>query len=491
MSLVHRVLPPAPFATLDEYVKAGGGRGLEVARQVEPVALIDEVEAAGLRGRGGAGFPTGVKWRTVAANRSDVEPTTVVVNAAEGEPGTFKDRMLLRMNPYEVIEGAVIAAIAVGATTVLIATKARFATEVARLRSAIAEMRGAGWLDVPVEVFEGPEEYLYGEETALLESLDGRPPFPRIAPPFRRGVDEVVESPRDLGTDSGLSAHVEMAGAGAGDPAAPTLVDNVETLANVPKIIARGKDWFRTEGTDESPGTIVATVTGGVAHAGVGEVLLGTPLREVIELVGGGPGPERQIKAVLTGVSNTALTADQLDTPVSYEAFRAAGSWLGSASFIVLDDESDMVAVAAGVSRFLAVESCGQCEPCKLDGLELADKLAALAGNRASEADVVEIRRRVDTVADRARCSLATQHQAVVGSILLNFDGEVRAHLAHSAEPVAAMTVTELRDLDEGGARWDDGHVNKQPDWSYDDEWSGKVPADLLADRRGPDADDY
>jgi NADH-quinone oxidoreductase subunit F len=491
MSLVHRVLPPTAFATLDEYVKAGGGRGLEVAREVEPAALIDEVEAAGLRGRGGAGFPTGVKWRTVAANRSDVDPTTVVVNAAEGEPGTFKDRTLLRMNPYEVIEGAVIAARAVGATSVIVATKARFATEVTRLRAAIAEMQAAGWLDVPVQVFEGPEEYLYGEETALLESLDGRPPFPRIAPPFRRGVDEVVESPSDLGTDSGLSAHVEMAGAGPGDPAAPTLVDNVETLANVPKIIARGKDWFRTEGTDESPGTIVATVTGGVAHAGVGEVLLGTPLREVIELLGGGPGPEREIKAVLTGVSNTVLTGDQLDTPLSYEAFRAAGSWLGSASFIVLDDESDMVAVAAGVSRFLAVESCGQCEPCKLDGLELADKLSALAGNRANEADVVEIRRRVDTVADRARCSLATQHQLVLGSILLNFDGEVRAHLSHTAEPVPPMTVTELRDIDDGGARWDDGHVRKQPDWSYDAEWSGKVPADVMADRRGPDADDY
>jgi len=491
MSLVHRVLPPSAFATLDDYVKAGGGRGLEVAREVEPAALIDEVEAAGLRGRGGAGFPTGVKWRTVAANRSEVEPTTVVVNAAEGEPGTFKDRTLMRMNPYEVIEGAVIAARAVRATGVLIATKARFTTEVTRLRAAIAEMEAAGWLDVPVDVFEGPEEYLYGEETALLESIDGRPPFPRIAPPFRRGVDEVVETAADATSDSGLSAHVEMAGAGAGDPAPPTLVDNVETLANVPKIIARGKDWFRTEGTDESPGTIVATVTGGVTRAAVGEVLMGTPLREVIELVGGGPGPEREIKAVLTGVSNTVLTGAQLDTPVSYEGFRAVGSWLGSASFIVLDDEADMVAVAAGVSRFLAVESCGQCEPCKLDGLELADKLAALAGNRANDADVTEIRRRVDTVGDRARCSLAAQHQAVVGSILLNFDGEVRTHLARTAEPVAPMTVTELRDLDDGGARWDEGHVRKQPDWTYDAEWSGKVPADVMADRRGPDADDY
>ncbi len=484
MSLVHRVLPPQPFATLDAYVKAGGGRGLEVAREVEPVALIDEVEAAGLRGRGGAGFPTGVKWRTVAANRSDFEPATVVVNAAEGEPGTFKDRTLLRYNPYEVIEGAVIAAIAVGATSVIVATKARFRTEIDRVRGAIAEMDAAGWLGtVTVSVFEGPEEYLYGEETALLEAIDGRPPFPRIAPPFRRGVDEVVESPSDLGTESGLSAHVEMAGPDGDEPAPPTLVDNVETLANVAKIIARGKDWFRTEGTDGSPGTIVATVTGGVAHAGVGEVLLGTPLRDVIELVGGGPGPEREIKAVLTGVSNTVLGPEQLDTPVSYEAFRDGGSWLGSASFIVLDDESDMVAVAAGVSRFLAVESCGQCEPCKLDGLELADKLDKLAGNRANSADLAAIRRRVDTVADRARCSLATQHQAVIGSILARFDGEVQAHLDHSAEPVGALTITELREIDESGvARWDEDHVRKQPDWSYDEEWSGKVPADLLAD---------
>ncbi len=276
MSLVHRVLPPSPFATLDDYLKAGGGRGLEAARQVEPVALIDEVEAAGLRGRGGAGFPTGVKWRTVAANRSTFEPTTVVVNAAEGEPGTLKDRTILRYNPYEVLEGAIIAALAVGATSVIIATKGHFRPEIERLRGAIAEVRAAGWLgDLAIEVFEGPEEYLYGEETALLEAVDGRPPFPRIAPPFRRGVDEVVEAPSDLGTDSGLSAHVEMAGPDGEEAAPPTLVDNVETLANVPKIIARGKDWFRTEGTEQSPGTIVATVTGSTSQSGVGEVHVG------------------------------------------------------------------------------------------------------------------------------------------------------------------------------------------------------------------------
>jgi NADH-quinone oxidoreductase subunit F len=426
MSIVHRVLPTHAFATLDDYVKAGGGRGIEVARQVEPVALIDEVEAAGLRGRGGAGFPTGVKWRTVAAYQSSLEPTTVVVNAAEGEPGTFKDRTILRLNPYEVIEGAAIAARAVGATSVIVALKRRFTVEADRVRRAVAEMAAAGWLgDLPVEVFRGPEEYLYGEETALMEVLDGRPPFPRIAPPFRRGVDDVVETKADATSESGLSAHVEMAG--PGEDAAPTLASNVETLANVPKIIARGKDWFRTEGTEQSPGTIVVTVTGDIRRAGVAEVLMGTTLREAIDLISGGPREERTIKAVMSGVSNNVITPDLLDTPLTYEDFRAAGTGLGSASFIVFDDEADMVAVAAGASRFLAIESCGQCEPCKLDGLQLADHLTTLVRNDGAQADLDLVRKRIGTVGDRARCALAGQQQAVVGSILdafgVEFDG--------------------------------------------------------------------
>jgi NADH:ubiquinone oxidoreductase subunit F (NADH-binding) len=491
MTLVHRVLPPHPYEDLAAYEKAGGGRGLANARQVEPVALIDEVEAAGLRGRGGAGFPTGVKWRTVAENRASVMRTTVVVNAAEGEPGTFKDRTLLRYNPYEVLEGALIAAKAVGADRVIVATKRRFEDEAPRVRGAIAEMAKAGWLDgIEVDIFQGPDEYLYGEETALLEVLDGRPPFPRIAPPFRRGIDEVVEFKADLTSESGLSAHVEMAGAGGDNLAPPTLVDNVETLANVPRIIARGKDWFRTEGTDQSPGTIVCTVTGAVARAGVGEVIMGTPLRDVIELVGGGCVPGRGVKAVMTGVSNTVITADQLDTPVSYEAFRDIGSWLGSASFIVLDDESDMVAVAAGASRFLAIESCGQCVPCKFDGLELADTLASLGRNNASSRDMALIAKRVDSVADRARCSLATQHQVVVGSILRAFGDEVEAHRTGVAEPVEPLLITELREIDAGGvARWDESHREKQPDWTHGGTWTGAAPADEFIDHRGPEPD--
>src|SRR5438132_7195813 len=305
MPLVHRVLPPQPIASLEEYVTRRGGRGIETATAEDAEAIIDTVEASGLRGRGGAGFPTGRKWRTVRENSSPVFPTTVVVNGAEGEPGTFKDRTIMRLDPYAVVEGALIAARVVEANSVVFGLKRTFVPEVSRLRAAIVEMQRAGWAEgIDLNVFEGPDEYLYGEETALLETLDGRYPFPRIAPPFRRGVTEVVEHADDVGTRSGLSAHVDMAVPGGETGAPPTLVDNVETLANVPRIVSRGADWFRTEGTEESPGTIVCTVTGSTRRAGVGEVLMGTPLRELIDLVGGGPRRGHQIKAVTPGVSS-------------------------------------------------------------------------------------------------------------------------------------------------------------------------------------------
>jgi NADH-quinone oxidoreductase subunit F len=486
MTLVHRVLPPDPMATLDDYITARGGRGLEAARSMTAEAIIAEVEASGLRGRGGGGFPTGRKWRTVVANRSAAQPATVVVNGAEGEPGTFKDRTLLRLDPYRVIEGALIAALAVGADEVVVALKRTFTREVDRVRSAIEEIDAAGWTEgIKVSVFEGPSEYLYGEETALLEALDGRMPFPRIAPPYRRGVDEVVETASDLGTGSGLAAHVELAGPDAGDVAPPTLVNNVETLANVPGIVGRGAAWFRTEGTEESPGTMVCTVTGSTQRHGVGEVLMGTPLSEVIELIGGGPVEGHRVTAVLSGVANTLITEDQLDAPVSYEGLAAIGSGLGSAGFIVFDDTVDVAAVAAGVSRFLAIESCGQCTPCKQDGLALADGLERLCHSEDAAHDLLpDIESRVSTVADEARCYLATQHQVVVNSLLARFPAEVKAHLDGQRKPVAPFLVSELVDIVDGAAVWDEHHLDKQPDWTYDAEWSGSTPVELAADHR-------
>jgi NADH-quinone oxidoreductase subunit F len=486
MTLVHRVLPPEPVRSLDEHLRRRGGRGIEVAREVEPDAIIDEIEAAGLRGRGGAGFPTHIKWRTVRANASAIEPTTVVVNGAEGEPGTFKDRTILLLDPYHVIEGALIAAIAVGADRVVFGLKHSFGDVVTRVRSAVAEVEAAGWCDgIELVVFEGPDEYLYGEETALLETIDGRHPFPRIAPPYRRGVDEVVETEADATSGSGQSSHVEMAGSDDED-APPALVDNVETLANVPGIIARGGSWFRTEGTDESPGTIVCTVTGSVARSGVAEFMMGTPLREVIDTISGGPLPGRSIVAVLPGVSNAFIPADALDAPLSYEGLAAVGSGLGSAGFIVYDDRDDLVAVSAGVSRFLAVESCGQCTPCKQGGLALSGLLDKLSRSAADERDLAAIRERIDTVADGARCFLASQQEVVVGSLFTRFSGLVDDHLARRVDGVEPALVAELVDIDDGTAILDERHRTKQPDWTYGESYSGQAPADRLGEHRAP-----
>ncbi len=488
MTIVHRVLYPHPIADLDEYLERGGGKGLDVARTVEPVALIEELEASGLRGRGGAGFPTGTKWRTVAENRSPVLPTTVVVNGAEGEPGTFKDRTILRNDPYQVVEGALIAARAVGASTIIFGLKESFSEELGRLRGAIDELAAAGWADgIEIDVFEGPNQYLYGEETALLETLGGRYPFPRIAPPFRRGVTEVVETAEDTTSGSGLSAKVEMAGEGGDQAAPPTLVNNVETLANVPRIIARGADWFRTVGTEKSPGTIVCTVTGSTQRHGVGEVQMGTTLREVIDTIGGGVQPGRTITAVLPGTAQGFIPGTLLDTPVSYEGLDAIGSGLGSAGFMVFDDTVDLTSVAAGVSRFLAVESCGQCTPCKQDGLQLAELLDKVSRSDATDHDLVTVQERVDTVADGARCYLATQHQNVLASLLEQFPDSVAAHLDGSAAGVEPALIAELIDIEGDRATWDERHREKQPDWSYDAQYSGKVPAERYGDHRAPE----
>ena len=489
MTLVHRVLPPHPVESLEDHVDRGGGKGLDAARQVEPDTLIAEVEASGLRGRGGAGFPTGTNWRTVAENRSAELPTTVVVNGAEGEPGTYKDRTILAADPYSVIEGALIAAHAVAAGVVVFALKRSFTTVVERVQAAIAEVEAAGWSGgLTLSVFEGPGEYLYGEETALLETIAGRQPFPRIAPPFRRGVVDVVDTDSDAASESGVSAPVEMADPADDTAAPPTLVDNVETLANVPRIIARGADWFRTEGTEKSPGTIVCTVTGMVRHHGVGEVMMGTPLREVIEDIGGGPLPGRRIKAVMSGVATGLLTGDLLDTPVSYETMTEAGSGLGSGGFLVYDDSADITAVAAGASRFLAVESCGQCTPCKQDGLLLADLWARVCANEAGEADLAEITKRAATVSDRARCYLATQHQVLATSILERFGDDVAGHLDGTAEAVEPVLVAELVDISDGKATFDERHREKQPDWTFDETYSGKAPADRFAEHRDHEA---
>lgn len=437
---------------LSDYIAAGGGSGLDAAQQLGPLNVVEELVASGLRGRGGAGFPTGIKWRTVVANHSEASPTTVIVNAAEGEPGSFKDRAILRARPYAVLEGALIAGYVVGATRVVVATKSTFQQEIARLRQAVDAIRAAGWPGADaIEVFAGPSEYLYGEETALLEAVAGRAPFPRISPPFRQGV---------AGT------------------AVPALVNNTETMASVAGILANGPSWFRSAGTNDSPGTTVFTVTGATRQHGVAELPLGTPVSEVIERVGGGARRGRRIVGVLSGVANPVLPSTMLDTPATYEDLEAAGGGLGSAGFIVIDDTDDMAAVAQGVARFLAVESCGQCTPCKQDGLAIASTLTKLCEGRAAEHDLAMLADLSATVSNEARCFLAHQHERVISSVLRLFGDDLRAHL--SAVRAVPYLIVPITDFVDGVAILEERHAAKQPDWTFNETYSGQSPADRI-----------
>ena len=472
MPLIWRVLDKQPVGSLSDYIDMGGGIASRLARQAPPDEIIELLCSSGLRGRGGAGFPTGTKWKTVAASRPSSDVVTVVVNAAEGEPGTFKDRTLLRTNPYRVLEGAIVAAITMQTEQVRIGIKATFGREIERLTAAMAEMRQAGWLhDLDIELVLGPSSYLFGEETALLEVIEGRQPFPRVTPPYRRGLQE---------GDTRSAVGVRMATVG-GAGGAPALVDNVETLANIPLIVERGPEWFREIGTERSPGTIVCTVSGATRRSGVGEVPMGSTLREAIAVIGWGPRRGHEVQVVLAGTANALIPAQLLDTPLTYEALRDAGSGLGSAGFIVFDDTTEPAAIAAGVARFLAVESCGQCEPCKTDGLLIADQLNRSLRHTSTSIDVDALRRRIGTVTIGARCNLAQQQASVAASLLKLYPQSLssRFHASPAPAPEPAA-IAPIADLVGGRAILDCRQLAKQPDWSYADSDSGAAPAARL-----------
>ena len=255
---------------------------------------------------------------------------------------------------------------------------------------------------------------------------------------------------------------------GSVDDANPTLVNNVETLSNVPHILSSGADWFRSMGTSESPGTQVCTVVGDVTTPGVAEVELGTPLAEVIQRVGGGVSADRVVKAVFSGVSNRVVTSDQLDVPLSYEGFQAIGSGMGAAGFIVYDDTACMVEVARLFSRFLYVESCGQCPACKLGSSEITDRLTQLEGGTADDTTVAAIGGWLQRVTDGNRCYLPVQERDVVGSILNAFADEVAEHLDQGTCPrPRALPLPKLVDLEGGRVVYDEDYYRKQPDWTY------------------------
>jgi NADH:ubiquinone oxidoreductase subunit F (NADH-binding) len=453
------LLVDPPVADLDDFLARGGGTGLDRALGLGPGATIQEVILSGLRGRGGGGFPTGRKWQSVS-DTAGGDRTFVVCNGAEGEPATFKDRAIMRANPYAVVEGVAIAAFAVGAERAFIGVKERFGPECERLAAAVDQMVAAGLLgDLTVQVVLGPDAYLFGEETGLLQVIEGEAPLPRLVPPYLEGLFATVPS-------SGWSAPV---GGVATEFASsnPTVVNNVETLATVAQVLARGPEWHRSLGTERSPGIVVATVVGDVVQPGVGEVELGTPLREVIERVGGGVAPGRSIKAVLPGAANPVITAEALDAPCSYEGLEAVGSGMGAAGFLVLDDTASMLEVARAFSRFLYVESCGQCPACKLGCGAVTDGLDHLAAAQATPEDVETIAYRLRTVTDGSRCYLPVQEQRLVGSILATCVDEVNAALDGAPPASRGFVLPKLVDLAGGTAWYDERQALKRPDWTY------------------------
>lgn len=443
MDLTHRLLPDGPVVDLDDHLARGGGEGLLAALEMPPEEVAATVRAAGLRGRGGAGFPTGTKWLSVRETAAeDGTPVYLVVNGAEGEPGTYKDRTLIAANPFQVVEGILIALHATGARGAYVGVKARFRDQLEALAAALGAVAAAGWRGADrVQLVGGPDEYLFGEEKAMLEVIEGKLPMPRILPPFQQGLFATVGA------------------------ANPTVVNNIETVANLPLILAHGVEWYRSVGSDTSPGTMIFTVTGDVAAPGVYELPLGTPLSTLLVDIAGA----EDVKAVFSGTSNTVVTPDLLDTPLGFDEFEKAGTGMGSGGFVVYDRSHCIVRVTATLSHFLAIESCGQCNACKLGTGSITELLLTIDRGDGQPAHLDALLERVATVTDQNRCYLPVGEQLMVGSVLHRFARELNDHLGRTCWSDREAEVPKIEHLDHttGEVRFDPDYGRKQADWSY------------------------
>lgn len=438
-----RLLPEQPVATLEDHVAAGGGKGLERAIDVGPLDTIEEIKASGLRGRGGAGFPTGIKWGSVRQAADDgVSTPFVVANGAEGEPGTYKDRTIIELNPYAFVEGVCIAMHAVGAEQAFICIKERFSAPLARLKAAVEEAREDDWPGaVGIEVVPGPDEYLFGEEKAMLEVIEGKLPMPRVMAPYEIGLFATTTIPN------------------------PTVVNNVESLSHAAWIMAKGADWFRETGTDASPGTMAFTVVGDVANPGVYELPMGTTLRTLLEDVAGA----EDVMAVYSGTSQSVITPGMLDVELCFDAMKEAGSGLGSGGFIVYDSSNCIVRVLATLSRFLSIESCGQCWACKIGTGEITGLLEKVDEGRGTGTDLEEILKRARYVTDSNRCYLPVGEQLMVGSTVEAFQRDFIDHIGRPCPSERDVPVPKIESIDHdtGEVVYDRRYHLKQPDWSY------------------------
>jgi NADH-quinone oxidoreductase subunit F len=438
----------APITSLEQYREVGGVTAFERTLSTRPEAIVEIIRQAGLRGRGGAGFPTATKWD--AARTSPSEIKFVVCNGAEGEPGTFKDRYLMRTNPYQVLEGLAIARHVIGARGAYLSVKRQFQPEIEMLSRAIDELRRETEIADEIELVLGPDEYLFGEEKALLEVIEGGLPLPRVFPPYIHGLfGGAYGGPSDQANN-------------------PTVVNNVETLTHIPHIINQGARRFRSRGTDESPGTMVFTVCGDVQNPTVRELPLGTTLRELVFDVAGGAAAGRHIMAVFPGLANAVITRQLFDVPLGFDSMKAAGSALGSGGFIVYDDTACMVAVAQIFSRFLYVESCNQCPPCKIGSRQITEHLERLLDGRGAQSDIEGIQAAVGGVEEGQRCYLPTSTSLVVSSILRSFPDDFAAHVHGECGLRHDLVLPKITDYRPGeGFTYDLNYVRKQPDWTY------------------------
>lgn len=358
---------PQPW-TLQTYLRHDGYAGLRRALRMKPEQVVDEVKASGLRGRGGAGFPTGTKWSFI--DRNSDKPRYLVINADESEPGTCKDMPLLLTTPHFLVEGAVIAAYAIGARQAFIYLRGEVAPVLRRLQAAVAEAYDAGYLGtdilgsgyhLDIVVHAGAGAYICGEETALLDSLEGRRGQPRLRPPFP---------------------------AVAGLYACPTVVNNVESIASVPPILANGVDWFTAMGTEKSPGFTLYSLSGHVTRPGQYEAPLGITLRELLDHAGGVRAGHHLKFWTPGGSSTPLLTAEHLDVPLDYEGMASVGSMLGTKALQIFDETTCVVRAVRRWTQFYAHESCGKCTPCREGTPRLVGLLEKIAQGRGSRFDL-------------------------------------------------------------------------------------------------------
>lgn len=389
--------------SIDDYIAAGGYQALEKATNIPPIDLITEVERSGkLRGRGGAGFNTGLKWRS--AYNADSDKKYVVCNADEGEPGTYKDRIILESDPHSVIEGMLICAYAIGADEGYIYCRGEYPHIIDLLEKAIADVREVSIMDgVKLSVVRGAGAYVCGEETALLNSMEGKRGEPRLKPPFP--------------TVSGLFGK-------------PTVVNNVETFASIPPIIQNGAEWFRAIGSPEYPGTKIFVLSGDVKQRQFAEVATNTSLMELIEEVGGGIKDGHTLKAVQIGGSSCPfIPAEMTNTTVDFDTLHARGASLGSGSILVIDDSHNIVDILVPITRFFAHESCGQCIPCRegtIDVYKIIDKISRGDG---TEEDIERLKKLDRLLSSSSFCPLGQSATVAVMSALKYFEADFREKL--------------------------------------------------------------